>query len=325
MTVTKSLLLNPAHSYGKQQIYMPTSLYIAASQIINAGIETEIRDLNIDDLPEDYEVYDVIGITIFGSPYVPGAIKIIDQIRRKSEAPIILGGQLVNKLPENQFKRIFGEKIIKANNNFLAEILGVSSKISDPYDTSIAPALETISKNNLERYLQNEFGFFLSQGCKHGCNFCPADKQQKEKYRSEKAILEDIVALKTAAKKLGIKDISLYLSSLDLFQSPQLLEQALSLFVDENNKTTNEVVFHLRGLSRIDSFVKAVIDYPQLRETIRAANLECIAFGLDGTTEKIWKAQHKSQKNISEADQALDLCCAFQIFSVVPSKPNAMH
>ena len=40
----------------------------------------------------------------------------------------------------------------------------------------------------------------------------------------------------------GIKDISLYLSSLDLFQSPQLLEQALSLFVDENNKTTNEVL-----------------------------------------------------------------------------------
>ncbi len=330
--ITKTLLINPKHSYGKKQVYMPSSLYSVASRLMDLGVEATVLDLNIDELPDisrfqenKFQEFDLVGITVFGSAYVPCALNIISDIRKKSNVPIIVGGQLADKLADDQFDRIFKKdykRITKGNDSELEKMLGIGSTMTsfpgrelvflpNRYATALAPALANVKQNALKLYLENEFSFFLSNGCMYGCGFCPADKQQSEKYRTKEVILEDLVFLSENARKNGIKELKMYLSSLDLFQNPKLLSESLQLFAAVQKEYG--VTLHLRALSRVDSFLNAMHDYPQLKKASHEAGLEMVAFGVDGTTEQIWKAQHKSQKKLSDVDSALSLCKDLQI------------
>jgi hypothetical protein len=77
------------------------------------------------------------------------------------------------------------------------------------------------------------------------------------------------------------------------------------------------VGLELRGLSRVDSFLEAFEKVPQLRKLVVDANLTTVGFGVDGTSERIWRIQRKGQKDLSQVERALDLCREIGISSEI--------
>ena len=70
----------------------------------------------------------------------------------------------------------------------------------------------------------------MSQGCKFACDFCAADKLMAERYRDLDVVEDEITTLSDLASGFGMDKMTMYLSSLDLFQSPDKLVEVLEIF-----------------------------------------------------------------------------------------------
>ena len=297
------------HPYGKPQTYLPTDLLVVASRLRAAGVSAVVHDLNLHKLPSESELkeYGAFGIGVMGPPYIPEGKKLAARLGEITEKPIFLGGQPIENLDSTHFRKLFGGALQIRHDLDLASALGISlQSLPSAYKISIAPMLAEIGKEDMRRYLSTEFSFFMSQGCKFNCDFCAARKRQPETYRDFGAIEEDIDMLARLAKSFGLDRISMYLSSLDVFQNPESLMRAMEIF--ESAGSRNGIRLSMRGLSRVDSFVKAVDAFPELRALLPRAGFDTVGFGLDGTSERIWRSQHKGHKNLSLADKALDRC-----------------
>jgi radical SAM superfamily enzyme YgiQ (UPF0313 family) len=308
-TQTELVIFRLHHPYGKPQIYLPTDLLVVATRLRKAGINARVHDLNLHKLPSDEEIKkcDALGVGVMGPPYIPEGKKIIAKLNSITERPIIVGGQPVEKLAPAHFQKLFGRSVQITNDLELASALGLNLlSLPSTYTVSIAPMLAEIRKEDMQKYLASEFSFFISQGCKFNCDFCAAQKKQPEKFREFEAMREDIDILTRLAKSFGLSKLSMYLSSLDTFQNPDSLIKIMELF--EAAASNSGVRLQMRGLSRVDSFVRAIEAYPELRKLLIRAGFDTVGFGLDGTSERIWRSQHKGQKHLSLADKALDLC-----------------
>jgi hypothetical protein len=160
-----------------------------------------------------------------------------------------------------------------------------------------------IKPDNFSLYLHNEFGFYLSQGCKYACTFCGASRsrinpiagqQEKciEKYRDIDIAIKDIEFLIQKAIELNINELKLYLSNLDLFQTPDLLSD----FTDDLLLLRSKYVgfdIHFRALATVTSFLKVHHDIPELITKLVKAGLYRIGFGIDGASPYIWKRTKK--------------------------------
>ena len=303
---TKSMrLIKPKYPYGKDQVYFPSNLLLVAARLKEAGVQATVHDLNLHNLPDNLEE-DSFGISVIGAPYVPGAKSLTERLREETGKPVVLGGAIIEKLPPEHFERIFGRESVQVRTDTdLSSLVDISS-LPSPYETSITPMLSTIPEKNLERYLANEFAFFIAQGCKFRCDFCAADKQRAETYRSSEVVADEIGALTEKAKEFGLTKMTMYLSSLDLFQSPQNLAEVLEVFA--RTSADSGVEYELRGLARIDSFLRALDRVPELYDLIPQSGVKVVGFGIDGTTEKVWKSQHKGQKSLSKIDEGFDKC-----------------
>lgn len=310
MVAKNITLFRLSYPYGKSQIYFPTDLLLIAGRLKKEGVKAIVYDLNLYDLPDSDELSEQegFGIGVIGAPYIPGARNLALNLYEETGKPVGVGGQPIEKLPPEHFDRIFGGEITQVRSDVdLEKLLGISSAgLPSPYESSILPALDSIPQEDLPKYLAREFGFFISQGCKFTCDFCAAEKRMPERYRSNEVVEEELVELTKRAKRHGIDKMAMYLTALDLFQSPKPLTETLEVFARTGRD--NRMEYELRGLARIDSFLKALEQEPSLEKLIRESGVGVVGFGVDGTTEKIWRSQHKAHKDLSEVDRALDRC-----------------
>lgn len=304
---TSVLLIRPSYPYGKSQIYMPTDLIRVASMIESAGVKTRVLDLNLHKMSSERELrkYDAIGIGVVGPPYIPISRKIVNALECAKVSKIFVGGQVITHLSPNQFGRIYGQNITQIKDNSdLAALAGAS--ILPAQKTSISGILRSLDESDLRLYLEREFSTFVSQGCKYNCRFCAAPKAQAE-IRSDPQILEDeLTEIAKLIRRFGFSTLKTYLSPLDLFQNPSELAQTLEVFIRVSR--VHGVDLELRALSRVDSFLSAFSEVTQLRQLVADSRLKTVGFGVDGTSERIWRLQRKGQKDLSEVERALDLC-----------------
>jgi hypothetical protein len=299
------LLLRCQHSYGKLQVWLPMDLMKLSAQLNAVGVSTTVVDLNIEPRPKDLDKYTNIGVGVLGPPYVPISRRIAQSIFEVTEKPVLLGGPGVKFLEPGQFAAIYGKTGIQiTNDGELARALSLPVNIPSVYDVSIAQQIRLMERNKLTSYLGREFSFFVSQGCKYNCDFCVADKAVPETF--SRTIKGDLDSLCSEADKLGIKQLAMYLTSLDTFQNPARFKEVLKVFIAA--KQAFGIDFRLRGLSRIDSFLNAMSTVPELYELIPKAGLKIIGFGVDGTTKEEWKSQHKGNKSLASADEAFSIC-----------------
>lgn len=314
MTTTKKpfLLVRAPYPYGRPQVWLPVDLLNVAARMHASGIESRLVDLNITALPETLDDFSGVGIGIIGPPYIPGVQQLVKTISEKTDAQLLLGGPVVEHLSSAEFQALYPGAVQIVREQDLSHTLG--APIPSPLHTSITHPLEQIPKDRLKEYLTREFSFFMSQGCKYACDFCAADRSRTKSPVTERfsTVMEnDLDTLCKNAVTLGVHELSMYLSSLDLFQTPAGVAKTLDVFARARKEYG--VTFKLRGLSRVDSFLRALEAEPSLHTLIPRAGLATIGFGVDGASEEQRRTQHKSVGSISEIDDAYARCKALGI------------
>lgn len=305
-----ALLIRPKYPYGKNQIWMPVDLLKVASQMDETGIESDIVDLNMEKIPSYAGDYDHIAIGVIGAPYIPETMEIARNIQREGKIPL-LGGPGVEHLTSDEFEFIYGKGSVQIKNDHdLQKALGVN-ELPSVYETPVLNKIFQMPQKKLKRYMENEFSFFVSQGCIYACRFCAAVRNVpgkignvKEKF--SETIEEDLSVLAEKAEYLGVKKLRMYLSSLDLFQTPSGIKEVLKIFAEKRKQYGIDM--ELRGLSRVDSLLNALREEPELYKLIPLSGIKTIGFGIDGTTDYIWQSQRKGQLSLSEADMAFKKC-----------------
>lgn len=311
-------LIQLRHNYapveGLGHIYMPTSLLTVGSRLLNTGVNVEFHDENLKParVSSDY-----VGFNLLGAPYIPEVIKLQERIRKEfGEKTFLVGGQVVSGLSPDQLKRLFGSLTYNGNDDStLARILGIDERaLTSPEQTSLIPAYERLDDKAMEKYLSREFSLYVSQGCKFSCDFCaavrtyrdPATGQTtkvKESYRDPSIIQADVAYLVGKAKSFGIKELNLYMSNLDVFQTPQQLLR-FAYAVQEVKRENPDFKISLRGLATVDSFLRARDNAPKSIEELVNAGFNTVGFGIDGWTKEVWtevKKGHNTEEKCLES------------------------
>ena len=311
-------LVQPRHNYAPKEgvghIYMPTSLLTVGARLLNAGAEVTFHDENIKPLEVSS---DYVGFNLLGAPYIPEVIKLQEKIRQEQgEKTFLVGGQVVSGLSQNQLERLLGTSTHNGNDDStLAKVLGIDEKaLVSPEKTSLIPAYERLGDEAMKEYLSREFSLYVSQGCKFFCDFCaavrtyrdPATGQTtkvKESYRDPSIIQADLSYLVGKAKSFGLGELQLYVSNLDVFQTPtQLLSFAYA--VQEVQRENPDFKIALRGLATVDSFLRARENMPNSIEELVNAGFNTVGFGVDGWTKEVWtavKKGHNTEERCLEA------------------------
>ncbi|MCA9352031.1 hypothetical protein KC866_01410 [Patescibacteria group bacterium] len=322
-------LLQPRHIYsgstGLGHVYMPTSLLTTGSRLLQAGYEVSLFDENIRPYIGTAQN---LGINLLGSPYVP-VVK--DRLHTLSQQNIFLGGQVVNGLTSNQRQQLFGSVYNGNDDEILKSVLGIES-LPSPYKTSLIPMYERIPDQDMKKYLEKEFSFFVSQGCKFACKFCAAIRTQKdalgtvtkvtEVYRDFDIMEQDLSYLLGRARTLGVSHIDIYMSNLDVFQSPVQLGKFADTVIKVRSNIP-EIQVTLRALATIDSFLNCAEKHPDVITKLVQAGYTTTGFGIDGGAPEVWrkvgKAHNFSSKDSDPAKKSIEaLRISKEVFGITP-------
>ena len=312
---------------------MPNALWMAGSRLIQAGADVDFQDANLRS-PEPKG--EKIGVSLLGAPYIPEVKRQFGTFKKQG-VRLAVGGQVVNgfvqtnlngRVDRSQFDRLFGKNTINGNDDTeIAALAKISTKdMPSVSSLSLIPAYERISDADMKKYLEREFSFFLSNGCLHACTFCAAVRTMKnpvtrkvfrvaEEYRHTQIIEKDLNYLVERAKKLGLSEINIYLSNLDVFQTPRKLEEFADLVIKTRRKNPGFEI-HMRALSTTDSFMKAHETHPNAIEKIVEAGFHTVGFGVDGGTPKIWQSVRKGHNTANNCLNSIRI--AREVYGMTP-------
>lgn len=313
----------PLDEKERGHIYLPNALLVQQSRIIAAGGQAELQDANFEPLQWEHPV---VGVNAVGSCYLPDILDIRNQMVQAlgSESKLIVGGQVITALSnshDNKFRRIFKDHhVLPGDDLNLKRLLGLELRaMPAPESTSLIPALQCMSDGQFAEYFRHEFCFYLSQGCKEACSFCAAEhtmvdaqtgkvvKKVQERYRDLNVIEDELQYMVTRALSLGITCFDIYLSNLDLFQTPDTLLK-FARIVQQVRSRNPGFTIKMRGLSTVQSFMKTYRGHKDVIREMVDAGLWSIGFGVDGSPQ-IWKSIRKGFNNQD------NIVCAFQIVS----------
>jgi hypothetical protein len=321
-------LLQPRHTYapeeGEGQVYLPNSLLTAAARIMHAGGDVvDIQDAN---LRPWHSHADIIGVNLLGAPYIPEVREKIAKVLGPT-IPLAVGGQVINGLvvkdkfgmtkDRTQLTRLFGSSVINGNDDReMTAALGIDS-MSMPAlaETSVVPAYERIGDEDMKKYLSKEFSFHLSQGCKWFCKFCAAVRTMKdplsgvatnvtESYRRPSVLERDFRYLLERAERLELSRLDIYLSNLDVFQTPAKLLEFAEI-VKAMRQSHPGISVGMRALSTVSSFLEVHERHPEVIAAMVEAGFHTAGFGIDGMTPKIWASVRKGHNTENKCLDAI--------------------
>ena len=327
----KITLFQPRHNNapqeGKGNIYLPSSLIVVAARLLKAGVDLDIQDGNFRPLSTENSN---IGINVVGAPYIPIIIEINNRIKKTlgRDAKTILGGRVISGLSKDQFATLFGAGVYNGNDdNVLKKQLGLELRsLPAPDETSQISAYEKISDANFYEYLSHEFCLYLSQGCKYACEFCAADHTArdpetgkstpvKERYRNLSVVEDELKYMLDRAKRLNIRGFEIYLSNLDLFQTPQKLRQFAEIIIALKKSNPGFEII-MRGLSTAKAFMETYRKDKSIIGKMADAGLWSIGFGVDGISKQVWKSIKKGHNQKDECIDAIRL--TREEFNIMP-------
>jgi len=331
-------LIQPRHNYAAPaeierlgQVYLPTSLCTAGARLMQAGADVRIHDEN---LREAAVRSNIIGMNLLGAPYIPEVISLQKRIRDGvggvggDAFKFILGGQVMSGISDDQRVRLFGEGSVNGNDDFqLARAVDVSHEdLPSAEETSLIPVYEQISDEDMKEYLSREFSLYVSQGCKFACSFCAAVRtardpltgrlnKVKEVYRDLSIIEKDLDYLMERALRLGLDHLDIYMSNLDVFQTPDKLLDFAKMCKRLKSKYAG-FGLKLRGLATVDSFLAARNENSGSIEELVEAGFHTVGFGVDGITSQVWRAIKKGHNTEEKCIEAIR--SAKQDFGITP-------
>lgn len=318
------VFLQPRHIYAPEEglghIHMSAPLITAMSKLQAGGLR-DFRYVDGNFSGGDYLDADILGVNLVGSPYVPVAIDIIKSV--KEGAQVVLGGQIVDSLGgdfDRLFKFRYGVDVVNGNRlEVQKRVFGVSTVLSEQ-NTSSIKIWEGISDSLMKQYLSHEFSFYLSQGCKYRCSFCPAVKGVDEAYRDISIATKELEWLSEKALSFDISQLSFYISNLDAFQTPEKLREFCLGLIEVKNRLG--ISFRIRSLATAEySLLISDSDLALAKE----AGFVSVGIGADGATAAVWSQTGKFH-NLpdDEKDQAEKCIRAVERISRVEIVPEIL-
>lgn len=308
-------LIQPRAPWGFHP-YLPNGLISVAARLTTQGVRSTVFDENVGDCLSNPRIQhtlarsDVLGIGVLGSPYIPEAIRVGRTLRRMGYTqPIFIGGEVVMRLTENQFHRIFsriGGNIVRVESD---EALGRVFNLTLPsmFDTSMASAIRDLSDHARKTYFRKEWCLFTSQGCIYTCNFCAASKGVRERFRNSDALRDEMTCItdEVLSHAGSNPTYEVYLSTLDGLQNPEEMYGILT--VVRETSLRRGLRLKLRFLATAKCTVRAERNEKGILRRFRALGVECIGIGVDGDDPVVWARENKRHNNASEIAQALQL------------------
>lgn len=282
-------LIQPRSPWGAWP-YLPNGLLSVAARLQSVGIQATIIDENLGDdlIRQDVRAQlrraDLIGIGAVGSPYIPEALRVGRTLRCLGhDQPIAIGGEVIMRLKEAAFDRIFGE-LGDVRHMATPEALDalVGEKLPNMFETSMAPAILALPERARRAYFSKEWSLFVSQGCIFSCGFCAASKGRREQFR-DSAAFEDELGVLTAQVKDAVGSrapYEVYLSTLDGCQTPSEMERTLCAIAQASRKAG--VFFPMRFLATAKCTVRVDNKDPHQLSRWHRWGLQCIGIGADG-------------------------------------------
>jgi hypothetical protein len=111
-----------------------------------------------------------------------------------------------------------------------------------------------------------------------------------------------------------VRALNVYLSNLDLFQTPQKLKEFAETVITIR-KRYPKIEIKMRGLATAAKFMIAHTKMPESVEKIKEAGLVAVGFGIDGTPES-WKLMRKKQNTIKTCTNAIRI--ARNVYGIRP-------
>jgi hypothetical protein len=301
-------LFNPAYPYGKPQAYLPGGLANLLSRLLAAGVDGSLTDLNFASFTDEtvgvrLSACQAIGFSVLGAPYIPAVIGYIRQLRELGYLqPILVGGEGISRVAQADFQAWFGDlpDVRQIRHDLdLQQSLGIRlGSLPAESVTSMVPALELLTLEERTRYFTGELCLQLSRGCAFSCSFCGADRGKKETYRTLDTLEREVDFICSHLQAISHPRLEVYVSNLDAFQTPELLEQSLAVIWQSASR--HGITTAIRGLATSKCTFRAVENDPGLLGRLYGYGLRTVAFGADGASEATWKAQNKRHNVMNE-------------------------
>ncbi|MFC1597949.1 hypothetical protein ACFL2M_00250 [Patescibacteria group bacterium] len=316
----KIIILVPGHSYGRSHIFLSGSATSIAARLLAMGHEVDLVDLNIDPLHSSFTAShlakaDLVGISLTGPPDIPSVCSELPVLKALApQAQLLLGGQVIEHLTNEQFVRVFGSDVVQiSDDRSLAAVLGCTvDEIPASNDVPFWPVWKRLGLERMELYMRHEMTLVVSQGCKFNCSFCAASKSQRESFRAVGVFEADLRWMADAAKAAGLTRLEFYASSLDFFQNPNSVAELLRVMADVRAETGLDI--RTRCLSCIISFSHAAaVSFYGFPLRLKQAGLWCVGFGADGADATIWQAQWKRHNSVDELHYCFGLCRKYDL------------
>jgi len=286
--VGRILMINPPYPHFTPDLIgvferdplatLPIGLMYAGELTERNGNEVSYFDCQLHDLEQArLDNYDAFGITVMGPQNTTPAHYVFTHlVKEKGIDPskIFLGGQGIERVPLQDFQRIFPHANLVARND----------SMDGYWDISLERQMEKFPESDLRTYLSNEVTLLFSQGCRYACDFCAAVKNRTERFFNTKDNLDAIVR---KAKDFGMAELSFYATSLDFFQQAlwpkrghmEEVARRLESIIDIRERYG--VRLRVRALTRYDSYNRAM-ESEELKNLALRAGFHRFGFGIDG-------------------------------------------
>lgn len=215
------------------------------------------------------------------------------------------------------FDTIFREHQI----NEISQILSVEYKAPVKEEMVNTLWIAQIPNAILEKYISKEISIYLSDGCSYSCDFCIAERTRKledgtvakvkEKYRNLMQFERELTYYVEKAKEFWIWELSFYVSNLDLFQTPEKLNNCASII--HRISVQSGIKIHRRGLSTFQSVNLYNKKFPDWLQFLHESWLTTVWCWSDWFGKEVWEKIHKKQNTEELAYNIPELLYKFNI------------
>ncbi len=321
---------------------LPFGTMALSSYLKQQGIQCKVVSTAlpgaIDQILNELNNVDLVGISSMSGPYLSYAISVAEAIRKiKPDLPIVWGGPHASLMGDDLIKRQLADFVIKGVGE--KSLLMLVKSLDDYLPLNSVPGLiykenGTIRQNRTEsnfnidefpqldysvaekdypKLLNEEFSYFTSRGCPFNCSYCVASEIYNRRWhdKSEGKIIAEI---SEAYDKYKFKSI--------LFWDDNLFVDAHRLVNIFTKLRERNIHFSWSGFCRADTFSR--LDY-EVIEKLTESGLVWVSIGAESGSQRILNTLNKGIKVEQVRETAIrlkkqNIQCDFSFMAGLPGE-----
>jgi len=296
-----------------------TGIGYLSTYLLNCGISNDLIDMNLgynlSDLFKKIKSYnpDLIGIFLMTHNY-NNSYKIVNNITKKFNLPIVLGGPHVSTLRSEVLEQCLADFAIKLEGEYTLKELMMGGKLEnidgliyrngykiiENKDRRFIENLDeipfpTYDKFELDKYKGNSIPIISSRGCPYNCIFCPVEAAIGRQFRCRSP--ESIIAEIDYWYSKGYRVFEFMDDNFNLIRSRVI---KICKLIKERNY--GNIILNCPNGIRADTVDREIL------QLMKDVGFKSIAFGVESGNNKILKNLKKGE-TIEAIENAIEGAC----------------